>query len=116
MSVEFIGYAGHFNSSETMRRTTGALDPSFIEAAATAQEHVGFDRVLVAFNSTSAESILVAQPAASVIERLGLMIAHRPGLTAPTLAARQLAPQAAAACFDPSFNATVSGGLGDTVP
>ena len=106
MSVEFIGYAGHFNSSETMRRTTGAPDPGFIEAAA-AQEHVGFDRVLVAFNSTSAESILVAQHIASVTERLGLMIAHRPGFTAPTLAARQLATQAAAAYFDP-FNATVA--------
>ena len=78
MSVEFIGYVGHFNSSETVRRTTGALDPGFIEAAAKAQEHVGFDRVLVAFNSTSAESILVAQHIASITERLGLMIAHRP--------------------------------------
>ena len=91
MSVEFIGYVGHFNSSETVRRTSGAIDPGFIEAAAKAQEHVGFDRVLVAFNSTSAESILVSQHIASVTERLGLMIAHRPGFTAPTVAARQLA-------------------------
>ncbi len=91
MSVEFIGYVGHFNSSETTRRTGLALDPGFVEAAAKAQEHVGFDRVLVAFNSTSAESILVGQHIASVTERLGLMIAHRPGFTAPTLAARQLA-------------------------
>ena len=91
MSVEFIGYVGHFNSSETVRRTTGALDPGFIETAAKAQEHVGFDRVLVAFNSTSAESILVGQHIAAVTERLGLMIAHRPGFTAPTLAARQFA-------------------------
>jgi alkanesulfonate monooxygenase len=91
MSVEFIGYVGHFNSSETIRRTTGAIDPGFIEAAAKAQEHVGFDRVLVAFNSTSAESILVSQHITSVTERLGVMIAHRPGFTAPTVAARQLA-------------------------
>ncbi len=91
MSVEFIGYVGHFNSSETMRRTTLAIDPAFIEASAKAQEYGGFDRVLVAFNSTSAESILVAQHIAAVTERLGLMIAHRPGFTAPTLAARQLA-------------------------
>jgi len=91
MSVEFIGYVGHFNSSETMRRTSLAVDPAFIEASAKAQEYGGFDRVLVAFNSTSAESILVAQHIAAVTERLGLMIAHRPGFTAPTLAARQLA-------------------------
>ena len=91
MSVEFIGFVGHFNSSETVPRTTGAIDPGFIEASAKAQEHVGFDRVLVAFNATSAESILVSQHIASVTERLGLMIAHRPGFTAPTLAARQFA-------------------------
>jgi alkanesulfonate monooxygenase len=91
MPVEFIGYVGHFNSSETMRRTGPALDPGFVEAAAKAQEHGGFDRVLVAFNSTSAESLLVGQHIASVTRRLGLMIAHRPGFTAPTVAARQFA-------------------------
>jgi alkanesulfonate monooxygenase len=45
----------------------------------------------VAFHSTSPESILVAAHAASVTRRLGLLIAHRPGFTAPTLAARQFA-------------------------
>ncbi|PZP45180.1 MAG: alkanesulfonate monooxygenase [Azospirillum brasilense] len=91
MSVEFIGYVGHFNSSETMRRTGPAVDVPQIEASAKAQEHVGFDRVLVAFHSNSAESILIGQHIAHVTDRLGLMIAHRPGFTAPTLAARQFA-------------------------
>ncbi len=91
MTIEFIGYVGHFNSSETMRRTGLALDPGYVETVAKAHEHGGFDRVLVAFNSTSAESILVGQHIASVTDHLGLMIAHRPGFTSPTLAARQLA-------------------------
>ena len=92
MGVEFIGYVGHFNSSETMKRTAEAgIDPGYIATTAKAHELGGFDRVLVAFNSTSAESILVAQHIAAHTERLGLMIAHRPGFTAPTLAARQLA-------------------------
>jgi alkanesulfonate monooxygenase len=91
MSVEFIGYVGHFNSSETMKREGPAIDVDHIEAMAKAQDYVGFDRVLVAFNSTSAESILIAQHIANVTQRLKLMIAHRPGFTAPTLAARQLA-------------------------
>ncbi len=91
MSVEFIGYVGHFNSSETMKREGPAIDLEHIEAMAKAQEYVGFDRVLIAFNSTSAESILVAQHIANVTQRLKVMIAHRPGFTAPTLAARQLA-------------------------
>jgi alkanesulfonate monooxygenase len=91
MSVEFIGYVGHFNSSETTKREGPALDLNHIEAMATAQEYVSFDRVLVAFNSTSAESVLIAQHIANVTRELKLMIAHRPGFTAPTLAARQLA-------------------------
>jgi alkanesulfonate monooxygenase len=91
MSVEFIGYVGHFNSSETMRRTGPAVDIPYIETVAKAHEHGGFDRVLVAFHSNSAESLLIGQHIAHVTERLGLMLAHRPGFTAPTLAARQLA-------------------------
>jgi alkanesulfonate monooxygenase len=91
MSVEFIGYVGHFNSSETMRREGPAIDVDHIEAVAKAHEYVGFDRVLIAFNSTSAESILIGQHIANVTQQLKLMIAHRPGFTAPTLAARQLA-------------------------
>ena len=91
MGVEFIGYVGHFNSSETVRRSGPAVDVAHIEAVAKAHEYVGFDRVLVAFHSNSAESILIGQHIAHVTQRLGLMIAHRPGFTAPTLAARQLA-------------------------
>ncbi|MBE9604732.1 LLM class flavin-dependent oxidoreductase [Acetobacteraceae bacterium H6797] len=91
MSVEFIGYVGHFNSSETVKRTGPAVDVAHIEAVAKAHEYVGFDRALVAFHSNSAESILIGQHIAHITERLGLMIAHRPGFTAPTLAARQLA-------------------------
>jgi alkanesulfonate monooxygenase len=50
MSIEFIGYVGHFNSSETVKREGLAIDVGHIEAMAKAQEHVGFDRVLIAFN------------------------------------------------------------------
>ena len=55
MSVEFIGYVGHFNSSETTKREGPAIDLDHIEAVAKAQEYVGFDRVLVAFNPTSTQ-------------------------------------------------------------
>ncbi|WP_217539488.1 LLM class flavin-dependent oxidoreductase, partial [Stenotrophomonas sp. GbtcB23] len=85
MSVEFIGYVGHFNSSEAMRRTGPALDIDHIETAAKLHEYVGFDRALVAFHSNSADSILIGQRVAQVTERLKLMIAHRPGFTSPTL-------------------------------
>ena len=36
MSVDFIGYVGHFNSSETTRRTTLALDPGYVGTVAKA--------------------------------------------------------------------------------
>ena len=91
MSVEFIGYVGNHNQSETIAASGPTLDLTHVEAAAKLHENAGFDRALFAFHSTSPESILVAQHAASVTDRLGVMIAHRPGFNAPTILARQLA-------------------------
>lgn len=91
MSVEFIGYIATRESSEIIPPTGPVIDLDHIEAVARAHEDGGFDRALVAFSSTSPESILIAGHAASVTKRLAVMIAHRPGFTQPTLAARQLA-------------------------
>jgi alkanesulfonate monooxygenase len=91
MSVEFIGYIGTRHASEIHPPQGPVIDRGYIERVARAHEESEFDRALVAFHSTSPESILVAGHAASVTQRLGLMIAHRPGFTAPTLAARQFA-------------------------
>jgi alkanesulfonate monooxygenase len=91
MSVEFIGYIATRESSEIIPATGPVIDLDHIETVARAHEDGGFDRALVAFHSTSPESILIAAHAASVTKRLNLMIAHRPGFTQPTLAARQLA-------------------------
>jgi alkanesulfonate monooxygenase len=89
--VEFIGFVGTQYQSETHPAEGPVVDRDYIRAAAQAQEYGGFDRFLVAFHSTSPDSLLVAAYAASVTERINLMIAHRPGFTAPTVAARQLA-------------------------
>lgn len=59
--------------------------------AAQAHEEAGFDRVLVAWGSTSPDALLVAAHAAAATSRIGFMVAHRPGFVAPTLAARQFA-------------------------
>jgi alkanesulfonate monooxygenase len=91
MSVEFIGYIGTRKFSEIHPAQGPVLDRGYVETVAKAHEDGGFDRALVAFHSTSPESILVAAHAASVTSRLGFMIAHRPGFTTPTLAARQFA-------------------------
>ena len=91
MSVEFIGYIGTNHSSEIHPNTGPILDRDYVETVAKAHDAGGFDRALVAFGSSSPESQLVVAHAASVTKKLGFMIAHRPGFTAPTVAARQLA-------------------------
>ena len=92
MSVKFIGYIGFNNGSETQSAVRSrALDIHYVNAAAKAQEEGGFDRVLIPFGSNSPESQIVAAHAAALTSRLGFLVAHRPGFTQPTVAARQLA-------------------------
>jgi len=91
MPVEFIGYIGTQHQSEIHPAQGPVIDRDYVDRVARAHDEGGFDRALVAFGSTSPESQLVVAHAASVTQRLGFMIAHRPGFTAPTVAARQLA-------------------------
>ncbi len=91
MSVEFIGFITNNNSSETIVRTGPVLDVPYIETVAKAHELAGFDRALLAFHSTIPDALQVGQHVLSVTKKLKVMIAQRPGFTAPTLLARQLA-------------------------
>src|SRR5689334_3285306 len=91
--VEFIGMIGTSNASETRAAPhgPGVVDKAFVAATSRGHEYAGFDRVLIGYFSTAADGFQVAAFAAHSTERLGLMLAHRPGFVAPTLAARQLA-------------------------
>ncbi|GAA4496942.1 LLM class flavin-dependent oxidoreductase [Gluconacetobacter tumulicola] len=92
MPVNFIGYIGFNNSSELHAGVRSrSLDGDYVRAALRVQEDGGFDRVLIPFGSNSPESQLVAAYGAALTTRLGFLVAHRPGFTQPTLAARQLA-------------------------
>jgi len=91
MSVEFIGFINTRQASEIHPPQGPVIDVAYVGQVARAHEEAGFDRALIAFHADSPESLLVAAHAASVTERLGFMVAHRPGFTAPTLAARQFA-------------------------
>src|SRR6202795_1856954 len=91
MSVEFIGYIGSNYSSETVVRNGPVLDRHYIETVAKAHESAGFDRALLAFHSTSPDGLQIGQHVLGVTDRLNVLIAQRPGFTAPTLLARQLA-------------------------
>src|SRR5882762_7499410 len=91
MSVEFIGFITNNNSSETVVRAGPILDVPYIETVAKAHEFAGFDRALLAFHSTIPDALQVGQHVLGVTEKLKVLIAQRPGFTAPTLLARQLA-------------------------
>jgi alkanesulfonate monooxygenase len=91
MTAKFIGYIGFNDTSEIHADQSRELDRAHVESAAIAQEKAGFDRVLIPFGSSSPESQIVAAHAAAVTTKLGFLVAHRPGFTQPTLAARQLA-------------------------
>lgn len=92
MSVKFIGYIGFNDSSELHAGVRSrVLDRNYVEAAAKAQEEGGFDRVLIPFGSNTPESQIVAAYASAITTKLGFLVAHRPGFTQPTVAARQLA-------------------------
>ncbi|MFJ8042801.1 LLM class flavin-dependent oxidoreductase [Kitasatospora sp. NPDC096147] len=91
MSVEFIGMISTHDVSETRPAHGPVVDPDYTRRFARAHEEAGFDRILVAHSSASPDPNQVAAYAAAHTERLGLLIAHRPGFIAPTVAARTFA-------------------------
>ncbi|MCJ2037283.1 LLM class flavin-dependent oxidoreductase [Methylobacterium sp. J-068] len=90
-AVEFIGFAAPRYHSETHAASGPAIDRDYLRLLAQAHEWGGFDRILVAYYSTQPDAILLSAQIAAVTDRIGLMIAHRIGFTAPTVAARQFA-------------------------
>ena len=93
MSMRVIGMIGVTppKSDATLHVIEGGLSPPYVAEAARAHEKSGFGLVLVGYSSSSAEGFLVALHAAAATERLGYLIAHRPGFVAPTLMARKVA-------------------------
>jgi len=93
MPIKIIGMIGVTppRSDATLHVIEGGLSPDYVVQAARAHEASGFDLVLVGYSSSSAEGFLVALHAAARTERLGYLIAHRPGFVAPTLMARKIA-------------------------
>ena len=84
MPVEFIGMIHHRHQSEIRPPPDVVVDRGYIRDFAQAAEDGGFDRVLVGYFSDSPDGFLVAAHAAAYTERLGFLVAHRPGFVAPT--------------------------------
>jgi len=91
MPVEFIGMIGTKDESETHLRHGPVIDRDYVRRFARAHEDAGFDRVLIGYSSSRPDGGQVAAYAAAHTERLGFLVAHRPGFIAPTLAARTFA-------------------------
>jgi alkanesulfonate monooxygenase len=91
MPVEMIGWIAPRVSSELIPPSGPPFDAAVIAETARIHERAGFDRVLIGYFSDAPDGFLVGAHAASVTDRLRLLLAHRPGFVAPPVAARKLA-------------------------
>src|SRR6202158_5946281 len=91
MPVEMIGWIAPRVSSEIIPPSGPSFDANVIAETARIHERAVFDRVLMGDSSDAPAGFLVGAHAASVTERLGFLLAHRPGFVAPPVAARKLA-------------------------
>jgi alkanesulfonate monooxygenase len=89
--LEILGLISTQYASETHAPTTGLIDRAYVDALAQAHEYGGFDRVLIGYSSGQPDGFQIAAYAAQKTRRLKFLLAHRPGVIVPTVAARQLA-------------------------
>src|SRR6201996_1896689 len=91
MTVEFISMIPHRHGAEIHPPGPLIFARGYVRDFAQAAEAGGFDRVLVGYFADGPDGFLIAAAAAAHTERLGFLVAHRPGYVAPTLAARKFA-------------------------
>ncbi|MGW1591595.1 LLM class flavin-dependent oxidoreductase [Streptomyces sp. NPDC002386] len=91
MPVEFLGIAATNDGSETTPRSGAAFDKEYTLRLARAHEEHGWDRVLFAYGSGSPDPAPAAAFVASRLDRLQILLAHRPNVSYPTFAAKTFA-------------------------
>ncbi|MFI7355874.1 LLM class flavin-dependent oxidoreductase [Streptomyces avidinii] len=91
MPVEFLGIAATNDGSETTARSGAAFDKEYTLRLARAHEDHGWDRVLFAYGSGSPDPAPAAAYIASRLDRLQILLAHRPNVSYPTYAAKTFA-------------------------
>src|ERR1700704_4690287 len=89
MPVEFIGMIATQEPPEPLPLQGPSIDPEFTARFARAHEDSGFDRILIGYGTRWPDGWQVANHAVRATERLKILLAHRPGIVAPTLTARQ---------------------------
>jgi alkanesulfonate monooxygenase len=91
MSIQILGMVSTTHGSESAGWRGPVVDPGYLADFARAHEEAGFDRALVAHSASSPEGFAAASHVLYNTERLGVLIAQRPGFIQPTLTARKLA-------------------------
>ena len=91
MPVEIIGLFSHRDSAEHRSVPMSVMDLPFLTKLVQDYDRNGYDRMLIANAATWPDSIPFAAYIAGITQRVGFMIAHRPGFVPPTMAARMLA-------------------------
>ncbi|GAB2706773.1 LLM class flavin-dependent oxidoreductase [Kitasatospora kifunensis] len=91
MPVEFLGIAATSDGSETTARSTEAFDRDYTLRLGRAHEEHGWDRVLFAYGSGSPDPAPGAAFLATKLDRLQILLAHRPNVSSPTFAAKTFA-------------------------
>ncbi len=89
--IEFIGMVQPRQQSEIHPPQGPAIDGGYLRASAQAHDAAGFDRILIGWYSNGPDGLQIAAHAAAYTERVGFLVAHRPGFGAPTNAARSFA-------------------------
>lgn len=89
--IEFIGLVGNQEGSESYAAEGPVVDPQHVSLSSRAHESGGFDRVLIGYSSASPDGLQLASYLSHQTERLSPLVAHRPGFTSPTVAARSFA-------------------------
>ena len=102
MPVEFIGMISNRPQNELTGAEGGVdgplgpidgppLDMEHLTRFIRVHEEAEFDRILIGYFAGAPDGWAITSHAASITERLGFLLAHRPGFVAPTVAARKAA-------------------------
>ena len=91
MPVEMIGWVAPQVSSEIISPSGPPFDADVIAQTAQIHENSDFDSALIGYFSHAPDGFIVAAHAAASTTSLNMLLAHRPGFVAPTVAARKMA-------------------------
>jgi alkanesulfonate monooxygenase len=89
--IDFIGMVQPREQSETRPARGAAIDLGYLRQSAQAHDAAGFDRILIGWYSNGPDGLQIAAHAAAYTEKVGFLVAHRPGFQSPTTAARSFA-------------------------